>query len=77
MYSDVEQLFICALVNWYCGTASQEQINFLDDIIFSEPKTGWYPQRSSDRHFAEFRDSRLTASRPPNFAGNPDSDGNA
>lgn len=38
MYSNVEQLFICALVNWYCGTASQEQINFLDDIIFSEPE---------------------------------------
>lgn len=36
MYSNVEQLFICALVNWYCGTASQEQINFLDNIIFSE-----------------------------------------
>lgn len=36
MYSNVDQLFICALVNWYCGTASQEQINFLDNIIFSE-----------------------------------------
>lgn len=38
MCSDVEQLLVCALVNWYCGTASQEQIDFLDDIIFSEPE---------------------------------------
>lgn len=43
MYSNVEQLFICALVNWYCGTASPEQINFLDNIIFSEPENWLSP----------------------------------